>query len=183
VVDIITLLGIILEQLKSTLGWAELSGHLIVLLYGSEEEKQVLMETLVGTAAGVLSASDNFRPVQSMWAIRCGDRTVRLGKFDEAVATFQKLREASRLAGNVVSSITAHCAQWPWHARETYMGDFQVKTKNPILLAGTTRDAHTPIISAFNVSSGFEGSGVLESNGTGVSGCLEILVSLSSARC
>jgi len=49
------------------------------------------------------------------------------------------------------------------------MGDFRVKTKNPVLLIGSTYDPVTPIASAHNVSAGFEGSVVLERGGFGVS--------------
>lgn len=59
------------------------------------------------------------------------------------------------------------CAQWPYSAKERYEGDFQVKTKNPVLILGNTGDAFTPLVSAYNLSSGFEGSVVLEIDGYG----------------
>ncbi|KEF53888.1 uncharacterized protein A1O9_10290, partial [Exophiala aquamarina CBS 119918] len=43
-----------------------------------------------------------------------------------------------------------------------YLGDFKVKTKNPVLVVGNTLDNVTPLASARNVSSGFEGSILLE---------------------
>lgn len=79
--------------------------------------------------------------------------------------------------GDIVAQITAHCAQWPWRARETYAGNFRVKTRNPILVASTARDSHTPLRSPRNVSAGFEGSGLLVVNGTGVSGTFSFVSS------
>lgn len=67
----------------------------------------------------------------------------------------------------VIAASMAACAQWPYNAKERYQGDFQVKTKNPVLFIGNTGDAHTPLVSAYNVSSGFEGSSVLEIDGYG----------------
>lgn len=52
-------------------------------------------------------------------------------------------------------------------AQEQYHGDFQVKTSKPLLFVGNTGDPVTPIIGAWNMSSGFEGSVVLEHCGFG----------------
>jgi len=50
------------------------------------------------------------------------------------------------------------------------MGDFNVTTLHPILVASNTRDPQAPLRPALNLSATFEGSGFLEVNGTGVSG-------------
>ncbi|UNI17087.1 hypothetical protein JDV02_003465 [Purpureocillium takamizusanense] len=59
------------------------------------------------------------------------------------------------------------CGQWKSQAVGAYAGNFQAKTKNPILFATNRYDGHTPIRSAQNVSAGFEGSGMLVVNGFG----------------
>jgi hypothetical protein len=59
------------------------------------------------------------------------------------------------------------------------LGDFKVKTKNPILVAGNIFDAHTPLKSALNITVGFEGSGLLVVNGTGVGSFSLVLLSLA----
>ncbi|EMR67890.1 putative peptidase tripeptidyl-peptidase protein [Eutypa lata UCREL1] len=60
------------------------------------------------------------------------------------------------------------CAQWQIEPRERYEGSFDgVQTRNPVLFVGNTYDAHTPLVSARNVSAGFAGSVVLEVNGYG----------------
>jgi len=64
---------------------------------------------------------------------------------------------------------TTPCAQWPFEAKGRYQGDFKVKPKNPVLVVGNTLDNVTPLVSARNVSSGFEGSILLERKAFGVS--------------
>jgi len=170
VLDLLSMKGFLLEQLKVTYGWPDLAEMLDVIVYGSEATKNALFDALVGSLSGGTTAYTTTFPVlQSQWGIHCGDRIPRLDSFEDAQPTFNQLFNTSRLVGDLVSWTTAHCAQWPWHAKETYMGDFHVKTKNPILVASNTRDAHTPLRSARNISSTFEGSGLLEVNGTGVS--------------
>ncbi|KAH6637251.1 TAP-like protein-domain-containing protein [Chaetomium tenue] len=168
-VDMGTFKSIILGELKSVGGWPAMSAALFTILYGNETESKTALQSFVQPATATPLAIASFPIVFSQYAIHCSDRTIRLDSFEaqEQAGAFKKLYEVSRFAGDTVSPITAHCAQWPWKAREVYQGEFQVKTKNPILLASNTRDAHTALRSAFNVSSGFEGSAVLEVNGTG----------------
>lgn len=171
IVDRMAIKSFIVEQLKVTIGWPLLSQVLAVLLYGTDAQKQAVLTPLLEPALiGQSGPVESFAAVQSLWGIHCGDRLPRLDSFEKAVPEFQKLAETSRVMGDVAAWITAHCAQWPWHAKETYQGDFKVKTKNPILVASNIFDAHTPLRSAQNVSAGFEGSGLLVVNGTGVSG-------------
>ncbi|KAK3360706.1 Alpha/Beta hydrolase protein [Lasiosphaeria hispida] len=166
VLDLIGLKSFFLGQLKVSAGWSSLSQFLLALVYGSQQGP--LLEALAqALAAGSPDGPANIIPVQSLWGIHCGDMIPRMKLFDEAVAAADRLGKTSRLIGDVVTWNMVHCNQWPWHARETYMGNFHVKTKNPILIASNSRDAHTPLTSALNVSSGFEGSGFLEVDGTG----------------
>ncbi|KAK3384095.1 TAP-like protein-domain-containing protein [Lasiosphaeria ovina] len=158
----------ILQELKDTHGWPTLSQILAVLVYGSDATKRQLLGVLYAAeeAANALGVH-SIDSTQSLWGIHCSDRVPRIDSFDKAAPVFTKLNNISRLVGGLVAYITTHCAQWPWHASSPYTGDFRVKTKNPILVASNSRDAHTPLRSALNVSAGFEGSGFLEVNGTG----------------
>jgi hypothetical protein len=169
--DMGTFKSILLEELKMLDGWPALSAVLAKILYGNETESKAALQAMVQSATAAQLAVLSFPIAFRLYGIHCSDRTVRFDSFEAQGedGAFQKLYRTSKLAGDVVSQITAHCAQWPWKAREIYQGDFQVKTRNPILLASNSRDAHTPLRSAFNVSSGFEGSAVLEVNSTGVS--------------
>ena len=141
---------------------------LAVLLYESEDQRGSVFERVL---AGLYYTTEQFSLglVPNLWAIHCGDRTVREESFEAIAPVFEQLSNTSRILGDVVHLITAHCAQWPWRAKEVYQGNFQAKTKKPILVINNRLDAHTPVRSALNVSSGFEGSRFLEVNGTGVS--------------
>ncbi|KAK0633897.1 TAP-like protein-domain-containing protein [Immersiella caudata] len=169
-IDAATFKGYILGQLKYTGGWPAFSSVLATLLYGSRGEAVRVLEAIVeeAEANGELGI-DGFDIQTSLWAIHCGDRTVRLDSWEaqEADGVFKRLYNTSRLVGDIVAPISASCAQWPWRAKETYKGDFQVATRKPVLVASNTRDSHTPLRSAKNLTAGFEGSGLLEVNATG----------------
>lgn len=166
VFDSLTVKADIVERLKWTGGWPELSVILKGLVYATRAERKALLTTF---AEGLSeSLGDNaLAPVTALWGIHCGDRTVRAEDFGEIAPVFDRLHNTSRMIGDVVAWVSTHCAQWPWHADEVYMGDFHVETKNPILITSNSRDAHTPLRSAQNISTGFEGSVVLEVNGSG----------------
>lgn len=109
------------------------------------------------------------RVLQSLFGIHCSDRVNRLSSLDEYLPSQQRLWNISRIMGPPEAAIAMVCAQWQIDAKERYEGDFQVAPRKPVLLVGNSYDGHTPIASARNVSSGFQGSTVLEVNGYGVS--------------
>ena len=163
--------GVIMNSLKDTQQWPVLAKQLMALVYGSKAE-----QTAVATALTALppDTPPNLGTVPPFWSIHCGDRFPRAKKFNEVAPVFEKLKGISKLQGGPIAGTTAHCAQWPWHAKEAYKGDFRVKTKEPVLVMSNSIDAHTPLRSAQNVSSGLHGSGLLEVNGIGVSWLLFI---------
>jgi pimeloyl-ACP methyl ester carboxylesterase len=169
-VDSAIVKGYILGQLKYTGTWSLFSSILATLVYGTRSEAIRMLEVIVeeAEATGELGV-DSFDIQDNLWAIHCGDRTVRLDSWEaqEAERVFERLYNTSRLVGDIVTPISAHCAQWPWRAKETYDGDFNVKTRKPVLVASNTRDSHTPLRSAKNLTAGLEGSGLLEVNATG----------------
>lgn len=105
---------------------------------------------------------------ESLLGIHCGDRITRLTSFDQFLPAVDRLYNTSIMMGDFTVGPGMTCAQWKFDAKERYLGDFKVTTKNPVLLIGNTFDGHTPIRSAYNVSSGFKDSVVLEVNGHGV---------------
>lgn len=173
VFDVSTLKGFFLGTLKNHNQWPATAQLLDALMYGTEKEQRAAAEAVIGPVPSDEEMS--IVPTQGLWAIHCGDTIPRAETFEDIAPTFKKLETISKSAGDTIPIITAHCAQWPWHAKEVYSGDFHVKTKNPILVVGNTIDAHTPLRSAKNVSAGFEGSGLLVVNGTGVSFALATL--------
>lgn len=79
-----------------------------------------------------------------------------------------RLYNTSKIFGDVTPAISMICTRWKMQAKEVYIGDFQAQTKKPVLFIGNTGDGFTPLVSAYNVSSGFKDSVVLEVNGYGV---------------
>ncbi|KAH8599192.1 hypothetical protein B0O99DRAFT_384751 [Bisporella sp. PMI_857] len=99
--------------------------------------------------------------------IHCGDNRARVDTLDEYLPSAEKLHNISRVMGAASKPLSMACVQWKIEPKERYTGDFNVKTKNPMLIIGNTWDGHTPLVSAKNVSAGFEGSEVLEVRGWG----------------
>ncbi|KAF2733355.1 alpha/beta-hydrolase, partial [Polyplosphaeria fusca] len=99
-------------------------------------------------------------------AIRCSDTIFRSETVDGIRTRVDRLLDLSATSeGFIVGYLT--CSQWPFEGKGRYEGDFKAKTKNPILFVGSPLDVRTPVVSAFNASEGFEGSGVLQHNGFG----------------
>lgn len=169
VFDTFAFKSFIVGSLKAPTSWPSTAELIVALVYGPEEDRRLAAEQLVNAAIGdVLPTSLGL--ADKFFAIHCGDRVPRSDSFEEVAPAFELLSKNSRLEGETAHVLTTHCAQWPWRAKEVYSGNFQVHTKNPILVVSNSLDAHTPLRSAHNVSSGFAGSGFLEVNGTGVSG-------------
>ncbi|CAO1597589.1 hypothetical protein XANCAGTX0491_001396 [Xanthoria calcicola] len=100
-------------------------------------------------------------------AIRLSDvprERVNTTSFEEILAEFYT---TSDLLGDLYASIALSYRDWPFQAKGAYLGDFRVKTRNPILFVGGKLDPLTPLPDAYNASAGFEGSVVLEHNGYG----------------
>ena len=105
----------------------------------------------------------------ALFGIHCSDRTVRLDSIDDFRPVQDRLSKTSKVMDGSSTSLSMVCAQWESHAVGAYTADFAAKTKNPILVASTLNDGHTPLRSERNVSAGFEGSGMLVVRGFGVS--------------
>ncbi|KAL8734982.1 MAG: hypothetical protein Q9166_001107 [cf. Caloplaca sp. 2 TL-2023] len=99
--------------------------------------------------------------------IRASDVTFRTGNLTSLYPLIEQFYAKSQIFADILSPNLLTYAQWPFHAKGAYTGDFQVKTKNPILLIGSDVDAFTPLVSAQNASAGFEGSVVLQHGGYG----------------
>ncbi|KAJ6785450.1 hypothetical protein PWT90_07112 [Aphanocladium album] len=113
------------------------------------------------------SARAGERVIQSFNGIHCGDRVNRLSSLEEFMPVSQRLGQISRIMGTTEGPVAMTCAQWKIDAKERYKGDFKAAPRKPVLLVGNSYDGHTPIVSARNVSSGFQGSTVLEVKGYG----------------
>ncbi|SPO06306.1 related to hydrolases or acyltransferases (alpha/beta hydrolase superfamily) [Cephalotrichum gorgonifer] len=120
---------------------------------------------ILGSSSGVSAI-----PVQAeaVMGIRCGDKIPRADKLSDLDELEEEFHAMSKwFPGFARGAYVYACAQWPFEAKERYEGDFNVKTSNPILFIGNTYDPVTPLVSAQNMSAGFEGSVVLQHNGFG----------------
>ncbi|KAJ3486264.1 hypothetical protein NLG97_g6651 [Lecanicillium saksenae] len=142
----------------------------IDMIMGSPKDYD--LEFLAGFTAPLQIVDDTStrageRTFQSFSGIHCGDRVNRLSSLKDYMPVQQRLGNISRIMGSTEASVAMTCAQWKIDAKERYKGDFQVAPRKPVLLVGNSYDGHTPIVSARNVSSGFQGSTVLEVNSYG----------------
>ncbi|KAF4631629.1 hypothetical protein G7Y89_g6499 [Cudoniella acicularis] len=160
--DYSTLKSVIVQSMYSTSSWPTLASLLDALLTGNTSAESAILISLITSTAG-----SSEQTLQATIGIHCGDRSVRASLFDDMLPTIDRLYNTSRIMGDVTPALSMICAQWKMDAKGRYEGDFQVKTKNPALLIGNTFDGFTPLASAYNVSSGLEGSVVLEVNGYG----------------
>ncbi|KAB8211571.1 Alpha/Beta hydrolase protein [Aspergillus parasiticus] len=101
------------------------------------------------------------------FAIPCADKETGKHTLDEIMPDLNTLSQTSRLLGEVGNAIAMTCTQWKFDAKERYEGNFESKTKNPIMVIGNTYDSATPLQSAQNISASFEGSVLLEHGGWG----------------
>jgi hypothetical protein len=149
--------------------WGGLVATLDVLFNNNATEIEALGNTpgiTIGDDAGVDAAIDL---AMGLAAIHCSDTKRRVATFEEFSPVLDKMYNISSVMGDGNDAAMMRCAQWKIGPKERYEGGFTVQTKNPVLFIGTKWDAYTPLLSAYNVSSGFNGSTVLEINGYGVS--------------
>ncbi len=165
----------------SLLDYSALNNMMALALY-SPTTFPIMASRLQGLIEGNLTALAAWRDislgsrygfeVEALQSIRCSDHRKRATSVEEVLPEMEAARRISWYGGNAAfdhSLFTMPCANWRFDAKERYAGNFQVRTKNPVLLVGQTYDPVTPMASARNISAGFEGSVVLEVMGFGVS--------------
>lgn len=133
----------------------------------SSTEMITLRDELIRTTFPKVSSS--IVTGQALVGIHCGDNNARVTTLEDFLPAAEELHRKSRIMGPTASLNSKTCPQWKIRPRERYDGNFTAKTKNPMLIVGNTWDPVTPLVSAKNVSTGFEGSVVLEVRGWGVS--------------
>ncbi|KXJ86105.1 TAP-like protein-domain-containing protein [Microdochium bolleyi] len=141
---------------------AESTQILLSIARRDEAGLKAVVEFIDGLGATVTDVT------QPLYAIKCGDQFPRYNSLEGGVlADIEHYIESSSNFGNIPTPLSAMCARWPYQAKERYAGDFQVKTRHPVLFLHNTFDAATGRESAYNMSSGFEGSRVVEQVGYG----------------
>lgn len=145
--------------------WHNISGIIDAAQRGSAT---LALERFAAIESNVLASAD--LPVGSNTGIKCSDKIPRTETLDAWRPQAEKLQGMSKAFGDVQVQSHTQCARWKMSAVEIYQGDFKVKTKQPILFGSNEFDPVTPLVSARNMSAGFEGSFLLvNKNGHGVS--------------
>ncbi|KAJ5602259.1 hypothetical protein N7510_011793 [Penicillium lagena] len=155
--DYIEVKGTLFNDLYNPIDWPALSD----VLYAVMNRNVTALAAYMRSQGGASTAQD------SLQGIKCGDKTVRASSFEQFRPIMERAYQTSRTSGDVNVHVNMECAQWKMSAKEHYMGNFRVKTGNPILLIGNTWDPVTPFESAQNLSDALEGSVLLQHNGYG----------------
>ncbi|KAB5513522.1 TAP-like protein-domain-containing protein [Coniochaeta sp. 2T2.1] len=150
----------ILSLLYSPGAWPSLATGIHGVMTGNATE--------VSDLTAVLGARSNPLLNEYLAGIQCSDKAPRASELSDILPFVDDLYQKSRFS-DIQTQVFSWCANWKFSAKERYAGDFQVKTRSPILLIGNTYDPVTPLVSALNVSHGFQGSVVLEHGGYGTS--------------
>lgn len=163
------------NALYVTRDWASMMSTYDNLLTGRINETAFLDQARQVVSIDNTSLISLMAAQYPLYAIQCSDQRVHTDSLDDLLPTLEKVYQTSKVLGRLAPQLVMPCAQWKLEPKERYTGDFQVSPKSPVLLIGNTYDGHTPLESAYNVSSGFEDSVVLAVNGSGVSVCFPLV--------
>lgn len=138
--------------------WPRLADTLTSLLNGS----------YTSTATSTPAPSQTVDPYNlgtwSTFGVRAGDALVRTDSAEEYLPHVLYQDEVSSFDTNYPSLWVS--ARWKM-GKDRYQGDFNVKTRKPILYVNGEYDPVTPLENAYSASTGFEGSFVLPHSGYG----------------
>lgn len=160
VLDYSTVKSLIFTYLYTPSTWPVVATLLDTLISGDIDALSVLL--------GPVQAANPVASKEAEVSIKCSDKFARSSNQADVLPEILARHQKSKIGGDTADFVEEQCAQWKLPAKERYGGDFQVQTKNPLLIIGNTYDPVTPLVSARNVSSGFEGSVLLQHNGYGV---------------
>lgn len=113
--------------------------------------------------------------VLTLLGIQCLDQNKRLPEgstVKDFIPASKELYASSRTIGDASLFQSMVCANWKIEPTEKFNTDFKIKPRKPVLILGNTYDGHTPLKSAYNVSSTVDSSAVVELDGYGVSASL-----------
>ncbi|KAK7217470.1 hypothetical protein V2G26_005473 [Clonostachys chloroleuca] len=169
VLDYSTVVSYIHRQLYFPFVWPSLANFLHDLATGGLASLAALiLNATISDSTTSSNATSDWNPPsfdEAVYGIKCSD--ILVDSTYEETAAVQTARYSKSIFGGVAAEMPARCAQWPMRAKERYSGDFKVKPRNPVLIIGNTYDPVTPLVSARNVSAGFEGSVVLQQDSYG----------------
>ena len=107
---------------------------------------------------------------EATYGIQCSDSALRTSNLSDVVPMVNAKIARSRIMGETLSLLSPiACARWLFNAKERYTGNFQARTRTPLLIVSSPFDPVTPLVSGRNLSTGFEGSVLLQHDGYGAS--------------
>jgi pimeloyl-ACP methyl ester carboxylesterase len=136
--------AVLLASLTNPAAWPQLAQDLQQAANGDG--------SAVATQARTVLAGTRSAAADSQTAIICTDSPARQGPsaWPNVIA---RLTRVSQVGGPFVGwNSWAPCASWPARAVERYIGPWNRRTKNPILVIGTTHDPATPYANARSVA-------------------------------
>lgn len=152
--------SVIFQQLYYPSTWPRLAETITAMLNGSANSS-----TASTTNSTVNIEPYNLGQAWSVFGIRASDALWRTDSVEEYLPQVQYQESISAFKG-VYSGIWPS-ARWKMDAVERYTGDFNVKTRHPILYVNGEYDPVTPLAHAYNASQSFQDSAVLPHSGYG----------------
>ncbi|KAK5048250.1 hypothetical protein LTR84_005920 [Exophiala bonariae] len=129
-------------------------------------------QTLADLLGGTIDLSESDTPpvygeaAYAVVGIRASDATFHANSSDEYLPFVEHAGKISPSFSDILYNVWPS-ARWRMPAKERYWGDFRATTKTPILFINGMFDPATPLVNAYNASTGFEGSVVLPHTGYG----------------
>ncbi|KFY65528.1 hypothetical protein V496_02471 [Pseudogymnoascus sp. VKM F-4515 (FW-2607)] len=167
VVDYPKMRSFIAQNLYSTGGWPSAVAIIQLLLEGETgDDLLAILDTIFtnSPAEGLPEALAS----TALLGIQCSDAKSRSDTLEELQPALDRLRNTSRVMGDISSLTAMSCATWKFDNKYRYDGEWaNLTTHHPMMLVANTFDGHTPPQSAYNTSAVFEDSVVLEINGYG----------------
>lgn len=178
VLDYTQMKGIMKSSLIIPSLWPKFTTFLKMLLADDTSSSEIM--SLVQNFAAINAeqkAADIITKSAPILGIIRGDNIPRAANFDEIEAATNEAHRAIAVVGEVWDISRFPCARWKMNVKERYERNFNVKTRDPVLMISNVYDGVTSLASAQNLSVSLEGSGFLTVNGYGVS--LQISSSLN----
>ncbi|KAL4936843.1 hypothetical protein BDV06DRAFT_216351 [Aspergillus oleicola] len=168
VVDYASLKAAFAQALYSQRNWGPVITLVDSLMFGTDLPLEVLLANTPFFNTTALSLPSLIASDSALAGIYCSDNQRRTESYEDFTPAIEKLYGISEIMGDMGIGSYSRCQQWKIKPKETYRGSFDhVQLKNGPLFVGNTLDGHTPLKSAYNVSSSYEGSVVLEMDGYG----------------
>lgn len=170
IIDYSSIKTLITQAMYNPAVWPILASGFHGLLTGN-------LTTFLESSATILTSSPTYPNLgpEAPQGIRASDTTLRSNNLTSVLPIIDDFFARSQIFGDWLSGNTFNYAQWPFHAKGAYTGDWcDIKTRNPILFIGSEVDPLTPLVSAINASASFPGSVVLQHGGYGVSSFLRL---------